>query len=45
MGFGDETLQIKEPVVCGVTSLGMDHMEVLGELFSALLWHIYLFLL
>lgn len=34
MGFDDENFQIKEPVVCGVASLGMDHMEVLGELFS-----------
>lgn len=34
MGFDVGNLQIKEPVVCGVTSLGMDHMEVLGELFS-----------
>ena len=23
-------LQVKEPVVCGITSLGMDHMEILG---------------
>lgn len=24
------TYQIKEPIVCGITSLGMDHTEVLG---------------
>lgn len=26
----DSTNVIKEPVVCGITSLGMDHMETLG---------------
>lgn len=25
-------MQIKEPVVCGIASLGMDHMETLGML-------------
>jgi len=29
-------LQIKEPVVCGITSLGMDHMETLGVAFCPL---------
>lgn len=24
-------MQIKEPVVCGIASLGMDHMEILGK--------------
>ena len=28
-------MQIKEPVVCGIASLGMDHTETLGELFSS----------
>jgi len=23
-------VQIKEPTVCGITSLGMDHTEILG---------------
>ena len=27
----DATNVIKEPVVCGITSLGMDHMEMLGN--------------
>ncbi|XP_077219430.1 DHFS-FPGS homolog C isoform X2 [Tasmannia lanceolata] len=27
----DSTNVIKEPVVCGITSLGMDHMEILGD--------------
>lgn len=30
-GEKDSTNVIKEPVVCGVSSLGMDHMEVLGN--------------
>ncbi|KAK6945220.1 hypothetical protein RJ641_026322 [Dillenia turbinata] len=30
-GTRDSTNVIKEPVVCGVSSLGMDHMEVLGD--------------
>lgn len=25
--------QIEEPIVCGITSLGMDHMETLGTSF------------
>ncbi|KAL4204291.1 hypothetical protein AMTRI_Chr01g109040 [Amborella trichopoda] len=24
-------LKVKEPIVCGITSLGMDHMEILGN--------------
>jgi folylpolyglutamate synthase len=27
----DATNVLKQPVVCGVTSLGMDHVEVLGD--------------
>ena len=23
-------LQVREPIVCGITSLGYDHMEILG---------------
>jgi hypothetical protein len=23
--------QVKEPIVCGITSLGYDHMEILGK--------------
>ncbi|XP_022158588.1 folylpolyglutamate synthase [Momordica charantia] len=30
-GMYDSTNVIKEPVVCGITSLGMDHMETLGN--------------
>ncbi|XP_020522269.1 folylpolyglutamate synthase isoform X2 [Amborella trichopoda] len=27
----DSTNVVKEPIVCGITSLGMDHMEILGN--------------
>ncbi|CAH9087720.1 unnamed protein product [Cuscuta europaea] len=30
-GTFDSTNVIKNPVVCGITSLGMDHMEILGH--------------
>eukprot|EP00268_Persea_americana_P051686 TRINITY_DN5726_c0_g1_i3.p1 TRINITY_DN5726_c0_g1~~TRINITY_DN5726_c0_g1_i3.p1 ORF type:complete len:569 (+),score=121.26 TRINITY_DN5726_c0_g1_i3:100-1806(+) len=30
-GTLDSTNVVKEPVVCGITSLGMDHMEILGD--------------
>ncbi|XP_052175745.1 folylpolyglutamate synthase isoform X2 [Diospyros lotus] len=30
-GENDSTNVIKKPVVCGITSLGMDHMETLGD--------------
>ncbi|CAL9063598.1 folylpolyglutamate synthase-like isoform X1 [Musa acuminata AAA Group] len=30
-GRFDSTNVVKEPVVCGITSLGMDHMEILGD--------------
>lgn len=30
-GKKDSTNVIKEPVVCGIASLGMDHMEILGD--------------
>ncbi|KAL5994627.1 hypothetical protein ACLOJK_024680, partial [Asimina triloba] len=30
-GRWDATNVVKEPVVCGITSLGMDHMEILGD--------------
>ncbi|KGN59511.1 folylpolyglutamate synthase [Cucumis sativus] len=30
-GTYDSTNVIEEPIVCGITSLGMDHMEILGD--------------
>ncbi|KAL9409036.1 hypothetical protein AB3S75_047428 [Citrus x aurantiifolia] len=38
-GETDSTNVIKEPVVCGVTSLGMDHMEVLGNTLNDIAFH------
>lgn len=38
-GEKDSTNVIKEPVVCGITSLGMDHMEVLGNTLSDIAFH------
>ncbi|TXG70290.1 hypothetical protein EZV62_005225 [Acer yangbiense] len=38
-GIRDSTNVIKEPAVCGITSLGMDHMEVLGNTLSKIALH------
>ncbi|KAL5745550.1 hypothetical protein ACOSP7_026696 [Xanthoceras sorbifolium] len=38
-GEKDSTNVIKEPAVCGITSLGMDHMEVLGDTLSKIALH------
>ncbi|XP_031258750.1 folylpolyglutamate synthase isoform X2 [Pistacia vera] len=38
-GTRDSTNVIKEPIVCGVTSLGMDHMEALGDTLSKIASH------
>ncbi|XP_075102125.1 folylpolyglutamate synthase isoform X2 [Nicotiana tabacum] len=35
----DSTNVIKEPVVCGITSLGMDHMETLGNTLGQIASH------
>ena len=35
--------QIKEPIVCGITSLGMDHTEILGVYVSFFLMLCVLF--
>ncbi|XP_049392269.1 folylpolyglutamate synthase isoform X5 [Solanum stenotomum] len=35
----DSTNVIKEPVVCGITSLGMDHMETLGDTLGQIASH------
>ncbi|XP_021741093.1 folylpolyglutamate synthase-like isoform X2 [Chenopodium quinoa] len=42
VGFGgekDSTNVIKEPVVCGISSLGMDHMETLGDTLGKIAFH------
>ncbi|KAI4300840.1 hypothetical protein L6164_034170 [Bauhinia variegata] len=38
-GKDDATNVIKEPIVCGITSLGMDHTEVLGETLGEIASH------
>ncbi|KAK9671127.1 hypothetical protein RND81_12G008500 [Saponaria officinalis] len=38
-GRSDSTNVIKEPVVCGITSLGMDHMETLGDTLAKIAAH------
>ncbi|XP_065856142.1 folylpolyglutamate synthase isoform X2 [Euphorbia lathyris] len=38
-GLNDSTNVIKEPIVCGVTSLGMDHTETLGNTLGEIAAH------
>ncbi|XP_017977248.1 PREDICTED: folylpolyglutamate synthase isoform X3 [Theobroma cacao] len=38
-GTRDSTNVIKQPVVCGITSLGMDHMETLGNILGQIALH------
>lgn len=38
-GTNDSTNVIKGPVVCGITSLGMDHMETLGDTLGEIASH------
>ncbi|KAK7392963.1 hypothetical protein VNO78_21413 [Psophocarpus tetragonolobus] len=38
-GKEDSTNVIKEPTVCGITSLGMDHMEILGDTLGEIASH------
>ncbi|XP_022983744.1 folylpolyglutamate synthase isoform X2 [Cucurbita maxima] len=38
-GMYDSTNVIEEPIVCGITSLGMDHMELLGNSLSQIASH------
>ncbi|XP_043692352.1 folylpolyglutamate synthase-like [Telopea speciosissima] len=38
-GKRDSTNVIKEPLVCGISSLGMDHVEVLGNTLAAIASH------
>ena len=42
VGIGGEydcTNLIKHPVVCGVTSLGLDHTSILGTTLEKIAWH------
>ena len=38
-GQYDSTNLIKHPVVCGVSSLGIDHTSVLGSSIDKIAWH------
>ncbi|XP_058723992.1 folylpolyglutamate synthase-like isoform X2 [Vicia villosa] len=38
-GTEDSTNVIKEPIVCGITSLGMDHTEILGDTLGQITSH------
>ncbi len=38
-GEYDATNVIESPVVCGITSLGMDHVAVLGDTIEKIAWH------
>ncbi|XWS43094.1 hypothetical protein CRYUN_Cryun16bG0072300 [Craigia yunnanensis] len=38
-GVRDSTNVIKEPVVCGITSLGMDHLDTLGNTLGQIALH------
>ncbi|CAO3642406.1 unnamed protein product [Cunninghamella blakesleeana] len=42
VGFGgeyDRTNFIEKPIVCGITSLGLDHTDVLGNTIDQIAWH------
>lgn len=38
-GQFDSTNLIRRPVVCGVSSLGLDHTSILGETIDKIAWH------
>ncbi|KAI8074462.1 Mur ligase [Gongronella butleri] len=38
-GEYDATNIIEQPVVCGITSLGLDHVSVLGDTIDKIAWH------
>lgn len=37
-GEYDTTNVVRKPVVCGVTSLGLDHVSVLGDTIEKIAW-------
>lgn len=42
MGVGgeyDSTNIIENPIVCGITALGLDHVSVLGDTINQIAWH------
>ncbi len=38
-GQYDATNIISDPVVCGISSLGLDHTDVLGDTIDKIAWH------
>ncbi|ORX51711.1 FolC bifunctional protein [Hesseltinella vesiculosa] len=38
-GEYDSTNIVEQPVVCGITSLGLDHVSVLGDTIDQIAWH------
>lgn len=38
-GKYDSTNVIQDPIVCGITSLGFDHTEILGDTLEKIAWH------
>jgi folylpolyglutamate synthase len=38
-GEYDPTNVVEKPTVCGVASLGYDHMRVLGNTIESIAWH------
>lgn len=38
-GEYDGTNVINEPIVCGITALGLDHVSVLGNTIDKIAWH------
>eukprot|EP00842_Homolaphlyctis_polyrhiza_P005233 jgi/Hompol1/5710/HPOL_002417-RA len=38
-GEYDSTNVVEKPVVCGITSLGMDHVALLGDTIEKIAWH------
>jgi folylpolyglutamate synthase len=38
-GEYDSTNIIENPIVCGITALGLDHVTVLGNTIDSIAWH------
>jgi folylpolyglutamate synthase len=38
-GTYDSTNVIERPIVCGITSLGLDHQPILGSTIEKIAWH------
>jgi folylpolyglutamate synthase len=38
-GEYDSTNIVENPIVCGITALGLDHVTVLGNTIDSIAWH------